>query len=82
VVEILSRHGRRYDEVVKRHLYDRGGVPEYWIVDPELETVKVYRRGEDGGFGLATELAAERGERLESPLLPGLSLPLVELFAS
>jgi Uma2 family endonuclease len=80
-IEIVSRHGRRYDEIVKRHLYDRGGVSEYWVVDPVVETVKVYRRGEAGGFERAVELAAERGERLESPLLPGLALPLVDLFA-
>lgn len=81
VVEVLSEGNRRHDEVVKRHLYDRSGVAEYWIVDPELETVKVYRRREGGGFERVAELAAERGERLESPLLPGLSLPLVDLFA-
>lgn len=81
MVEIVSHHGRRYDEVVKRHLYDRAGVAEYWIVDPELETVKVYRRGIEDGFDRAAELAAKRGERLESPLLPGLALPLVDLFA-
>lgn len=80
-VEVLSPGTRREDEVLKRRLYDRAGVAEYWIVDPELETVKVYRRGVGGGFERAVELAAERGERLESPLLPGLSLPLADLFA-
>lgn len=80
-VEVLSHGSRRVDEVFKRHLYDRAGVAEYWIVDPELETVKVYRRGEGGGFAPATELAAERGEVLETPLLPGLALPLADLFA-
>lgn len=79
-VEVLSEGSRRQDEVLKHHLYDRAGVAEYWIVDPELETVKVCRRGEGGGFDPAAELAAERGERLETPLLPGLSLPLVDLF--
>lgn len=81
-IEIVSHHGRRYDEVVKRHLYDRGGVAEYWIVDPVVERVKIYRRGAASGFARAIELAAERDERLESPLLPGLALPLVDLFAS
>jgi Uma2 family endonuclease len=80
-VEVLSPSSRREDEVFKRHLYDRAGVAEYWIVDPELETVKVYRRSAGSGFERAVELSAERGERLETPLLPGLSLPLAELFA-
>jgi Uma2 family endonuclease len=81
-VEILSPNSRRQDEVLKRDLYDRSGVAEYWIVDPEIEIVKVYRRGTSGRFERAAELAAERDERLESPLLPGLALPLVELFSS
>lgn len=80
-IEVLSEGSRRHDEVVKRQLYDRAGVAEYWIVDPELETVKVYRRGEGGGFERLVELSVERGERLETPLLPGLSLPLGDLFA-
>lgn len=80
-VEVLSPSSRRQDEVLKRDLFARAGVAEYWTVDPELETVKVYRRGQAGSFERALELAAERGERLESPLLPGLSLPLVDLFA-
>ncbi|HEX2162427.1 MAG TPA: Uma2 family endonuclease [Thermoanaerobaculia bacterium] len=79
-VEVLSASTRRVDEMLKRRLYERVGVAEYWVVDPELETVKVYRQGANG-FDRALELAVERGERLESPLLPGLSLPLVDLFA-
>lgn len=80
-IEVLSASSRSQDEVFKRHLYDRSGIAEYWIVDPELETVKVYRRGPAGGFERAAELAAERSEVLTSPLLPGLSLPLADLFA-
>ena len=82
VVEVLSESNRRHDEVTKRRLYDRAGVEEYWIVDPVLESVKVYRRGNDGAFDRAVELAAERGERLETPLLPGLSVALADLFGS
>src|SRR3954453_20154779 len=33
VVEIVSPSSRDYDLVAKRELYERGGVPEYWIVD-------------------------------------------------
>lgn len=80
-IEVLSLTTRRVDEVLKRRLYDRVGVAEYWVVDPELEAVRIYRRGSEGHFGRAVELAAERGERLESPLLPGFSLPLLDLFA-
>jgi Uma2 family endonuclease len=79
VVEISSESTRRTDETAKRKLYERFGVREYWVVDPVLETVKVYRRT-GGGFARASELSAKAADRLETPLLPGLELPLAELF--
>ena len=41
VVEILSPGTRKTDEVTKRKLYDRSGVQEYWVVDPELDVIGV-----------------------------------------
>ena len=79
VAEILSETTRRTDEVVKRKLYERFGVAEYWIVDPELETVKVYRMAETGYIRTA-ELTRETGDILKSPFLPGFQLSLGELF--
>ena len=38
-VEILSPSNERYDQVTKRLLYERCGVPEYWIVSPEEHSV-------------------------------------------
>ena len=81
VVEIASRSSRRQDEVLKRSLYERAGVGEYWLVDPEAETVKVFRRREGGGYGRPLLLSAWEGDRIESPLLPGLEIPLVAVFA-
>lgn len=80
VVEVLSPSSRRLDEIVKRKAYEDFGVQEYWIADPELETVKVYCR-QGAGFGAPTELAAERGETLTTPLLPGFELPLQTVFS-
>ncbi len=79
VVEILSPGTRKTDEVTKRKLYERFDVQEYWVIDPELETIKVYRRG-DGGFVRAAELAAEAGDIVTTPLLPECSISLAELF--
>lgn len=79
VAEVLSENYRRRDEILKRKLYDQFRVADYWIVDPELETVKVYRQGA-AGYGPAMELSREAGAALSTPLLPGFELPLAELF--
>lgn len=48
VIEILSPSTRRQDRLVKLGLYQRAGVREYWIVDPENRAVQVFLQ--DGGF--------------------------------
>ena len=42
VVEILSPSTQRHDRLVKLDLYQRAGVREYWIVDPDSSTVQVF----------------------------------------
>ncbi|MGE0866396.1 MAG: Uma2 family endonuclease, partial [Vicinamibacterales bacterium] len=66
---------------IKRDLFDRGGVREYWVVDPKIEDVAVYRRDANGRLGPAGVLTAAAGSVLGTPLLPGLELPLAKLFA-
>lgn len=46
VVEILSPYTRRRDHVQKRSLYVDAGVAEYWIIDPEENTITSIRAGE------------------------------------
>lgn len=80
VVEILSPSTLRHDAITKRRLYGKFGVFEYWLVDPEREQVEVYRLT-GGSLEKVLELTLERGETLSTPLLPGFSLPLDEIFA-
>ena len=81
VVEILSPGTRKTDEVTKRKRYELFGVREYWIVDPELDAIKIYRRV-DNRFVPAAELSVEQGDSLTTPLLPEFSAALAEIFAS
>jgi len=81
VVEILSPGTRRRDKGRKRAVYDREGVGEYWIVDPETQSVTVLRQPRaDAGLTDVTTLTLANGETLESPLFPGLQIPLREVF--
>lgn len=82
VVEILSDATRKTDEIIKRKLYERFGVGEYWLIDPLLDTVKVLRRSE-AVFVRVEELSMERSSgTLTTPLLPGFRVELSELFES
>lgn len=79
VVEIVSPSNADHDLVTKRAEYAEVGVPEYWIVDSDTEVVlvltldgTVYR--EHGRFA--------RGESVTSRLLPGLAVPVDEVFSA
>ena len=78
-IEVLSASMRRRDEVIKRRLYERFGIAAYWIVDPELESVKIYT-DEGGKYGRPRELLLEDDAVLKTPRLPGLELPLRHIF--
>ena len=79
VVEIISETTRKKDEVTKRKLYERFGVQEYWVMDPELETVKIFRRAQQS-YGRAVELSKEANDIVTTELLAGLNLALTEIF--
>ncbi|MCK4411026.1 Uma2 family endonuclease [Candidatus Bipolaricaulota bacterium] len=77
VVEITSPGTKARDQTLKRTLYARHGVKEYWIVDPEAKTVEVLTL-EEKGFEL---FSAYKGtELLNSPLLKGLAIDLRKVF--
>ncbi|MFM8802477.1 MAG: Uma2 family endonuclease [Planctomycetia bacterium] len=51
VVEILSPSTSSNDTTLKKHLYERAGVGEYWIADPDSRRLEQYRLL-DGGYRL------------------------------
>jgi Uma2 family endonuclease len=79
VVEVLSpgRANERRDREAKLGLYSRRGVEEYWIVDWRRRQIDVYRRSE---LALNLVVTLQESDNLETPLLPGFSLPLATLF--
>jgi Uma2 family endonuclease len=80
VIEIASKGTRKRDETIKRGLYERKGVTEYWVVDPEIDVVRVYRRRGEV-FERPVELRTDADETLETPLLPDLRIPVRTIFS-
>jgi Uma2 family endonuclease len=80
VIEIGSPSTRKRDETIKRHLYERAGVSEYWVVDPDVDVIRICTRETDR-FGRARELSLEAGDVVTTPLLPGFEIPLARVFA-
>ena len=79
-VEILSEGTEHKDREIKRREYALAGVGEYWIIDPEAMTVETLRR--NGGDDYSRSLLLDRDSVLTTPLLPGFTLKLAELFAA
>ncbi|NEP15916.1 MAG: Uma2 family endonuclease [Leptolyngbya sp. SIO4C1] len=79
VIEVLSQsqQDKARDRTAKRKLYSLQGVTEYWILDRELRAVEIYRRSA-GVLERALTLYVD--DRLTSPLLPGFSCKVGELF--
>jgi len=79
VVEIGSPNTRQRDETIKRRLYENSTVVEYWVVDPDIDVIRVYRR-ESERFARPVELSREAGDVLTTPLFPELDIPLAHVF--
>ncbi len=77
VIEILSPSTGERDRTVKKKLYARAGVAEYWLVDPESKTIEVFTLGEAGFERVALY---RKNETLTSPTLRELQIPLREIF--
>jgi len=79
VVEIVSpgTENHRRDLQVKRQLYGKYGVQEYWIVDPKKSSVLIFRLITETLEKAATLTGSDE---LTSPILPGFRLKLGAIF--
>ena len=80
VVEVASPSTSRRDRRQKRDLYTRKGVREYWIVNPDANTITVFRRTSQGEFPIVATLQAATGDTLTTALLPNFALDLTHYF--
>jgi Uma2 family endonuclease len=77
VIEVLSPSNRTHDVLTKRELYRRGGVREYWMVDPDDRSIEVVAFGAPR----AGDARTFRGnEQVVSAVLPRLAFAAEEAF--
>jgi Uma2 family endonuclease len=76
VVEIISPSNPAYDQVAKRRLYESGGVPEYWLVDPHERTFQMLAL-RDGSYVPVESVDGV----FTSTVVPGLTVDPAAIFA-
>lgn len=74
----VSDSSLKYDRGVKASLYAEAGIPEYWIVDLEAETIEVRRKPNKNGYEELFTL--RRGEQLRCLAFPDLPLDVAAIL--
>lgn len=78
VVEVLSPATASHDQIVKRQIYERAGVPEYWLVHPVDRVLTIYRL-ENGRYGIP-DIRELTGATPIGPL-PGIEIVWADILA-
>ena len=76
VVEVMSQD-RAKDLIRNRQWYAQAGIPEYWIMDPVHDTLTIL---ELSGGQYLERAVLTAWDTLTTPAIPGLSIPLTEIF--
>jgi Uma2 family endonuclease len=76
-LEVVSEDDRGRDLIEKRHDYAEGRVPEYWIVNPQDETITVLRLD---GVAYVEHGVFRRGDIATSLVLPGFTVSVAAVF--
>jgi excisionase family DNA binding protein len=77
VIEIMSLSDRRKDRLRKMEIYRKAGIPHYWLVDPEENTLEAFSL-RNGSYTLV--IAGGPGDEFTHPEFPGLDLDLDRVF--
>lgn len=78
IVEVLSPSTGKKDKLIKFNKYEKAGVKEYWIVEPESRLVNVFLLQPDGRYG-RTEVYSDE-DKIKVSIFEDLEIDLKEIF--
>jgi len=78
IMEILSRSTQRHDRLTKFNLYQRAGVREYWIVDPDSKSVQIFAL--EKGYYIAKDFGGS-SDKMEVDVLDDCVIGLSTVFS-
>lgn len=79
VVEVFSPGSIRYDRREKFEIYERYGIFEYWMIDPEEQYIEIYRRENDHFIRQGIYVP---GETFTSIVLSNTEISVNEIFSA
>ena len=80
IAEVLSPGTYNRDRKTKLKAYEEAGAPEYWLLDPDRQTVEVYVLKK--GKGYVELVRGGPGDEVWSSALPGFRVKVADLFLS
>ena len=80
VVEITSESTMKRDYNDKFNIYEANGVQEYWIVNPDSESIEVFKSVNNTFESISVFTAFDGYTEVTSVLFPDLTVNLVEVF--
>ncbi|WP_407307256.1 Uma2 family endonuclease [Desulfosporosinus sp. SB140] len=78
IVEIISPSSIKTDRIIKFNMYEKVGVKEYWIVEPEVKIVSVFVLQENGRYGRQEVYSEE--DQITLNIIPDLTINLKLVF--
>ncbi len=79
IIEIISKSTENIDKNLKKDLYWRAGVKEYWIVNIEEKSIEVFKINSEG-YRLDKIYRNENKDKIKTDILPGLIINLEKVF--
>lgn len=81
IIEILSPSSGKKDRVIKYNKYEKAGIREYWVVEPELKIISVFILEPNGKYGRA-EMYTEEDKKVKVSIFPDLEIDFSTVFAA